>query len=162
MEKNTCMRVFADQNQIKQCREKVSANAKSFSQLSNILSLAGREVRLKILFLLDEENELCPCDLSDIIGRVFLLSTNIGESLKTKILLDNSSSLFILQNDNNHSFKLANPDISHVYLNYCAMQLKLYLATSLMFRIGVFFDFLLTHLCAFEKSGERNNILTSK
>lgn len=68
MEKNTCIRVFADQNQIKQCRDKVLANAKSFSQLGNILSLAGNEVRLKILYLLEEENELCPCDLSDILG----------------------------------------------------------------------------------------------
>ncbi len=68
MEKNTCIRVFADQNQIKQCREKVSANSKSFTQLGNILSLAGNEVRLKILYLLEEENELCPCDLSDILG----------------------------------------------------------------------------------------------
>src|SRR5690606_9879249 len=41
---------------------------KSFSQLGNILSLAGNEVRLKILYLLEEENELCPCDLSDILG----------------------------------------------------------------------------------------------
>ncbi len=68
MEKNTCIRVFADQNQIKQCREKVSANSKSFSLLGSILSLAGNEVRLKILYLLEEENELCPCDLSDILG----------------------------------------------------------------------------------------------
>ncbi|MDZ4714139.1 MAG: metalloregulator ArsR/SmtB family transcription factor [Cytophagales bacterium] len=68
MEKNTCIRVFADQNQIKQCREKVSANAKSFSQLGSILALAGNEVRLKILYLLEEENELCPCDISDILG----------------------------------------------------------------------------------------------
>jgi len=68
MEKNTCIRVFADQNQIKQCREKVSANSKSFTQLGNILSLAGNEVRLKILYLLEEEGELCPCDLSDILG----------------------------------------------------------------------------------------------
>lgn len=68
MEKNTCIRVFADQNQIKQCREKVSVNTKSFSQLGNILALAGNEVRLKILYLIEEENELCPCDLSDILG----------------------------------------------------------------------------------------------
>lgn len=68
MEKNTCIRVFADQNQIKQCREKVSVNSKSFTQLGNILALAGNEVRLKILYLFEEENELCPCDLSDILG----------------------------------------------------------------------------------------------
>jgi DNA-binding transcriptional ArsR family regulator len=46
----------------------VSANARSFSQLGNILALAGNEVRLKILYLLEEESELCPCDMSDILG----------------------------------------------------------------------------------------------
>ena len=68
MKKNTCIRVFADQNQIKQCREKVSANARSFSRLGNILALAANEVRLKILYLLEEESELCPCDISDILS----------------------------------------------------------------------------------------------
>jgi DNA-binding transcriptional ArsR family regulator len=68
MKKNTCIRVFADQVQITQCREMVSANARSFSQLGNILALAGNEVRLKILYLLEEESELCPCDMSDILS----------------------------------------------------------------------------------------------
>jgi len=30
--------------------------------------LAGNEVRLKIIYLLEEEKELCPCDLSDILS----------------------------------------------------------------------------------------------
>ncbi len=68
MGKNSCIRVFADQSQINQCREKVSINAKSFTKLGNILALAGNEVRLKILYLLEEESELCPCDISDILG----------------------------------------------------------------------------------------------
>ena len=68
MEKNICVRVFADQNQIEQCREKVLANNNSFTQLGGILSLAGNDVRLKILYLLEEESELCPCDISDILG----------------------------------------------------------------------------------------------
>lgn len=68
MEKNTCIRVYADQNQINECREKVAVNAKSFAQLGGILSLAGNEARLKILYLLEEEGELCPCDMSDILG----------------------------------------------------------------------------------------------
>ncbi|GAB3359519.1 hypothetical protein GCM10027566_24960 [Arachidicoccus ginsenosidivorans] len=58
----------ADIGQIKRCREKLDANSKSFLQLGEILSLAGNEVRLRILFLLEEEKELCPCDLSDILG----------------------------------------------------------------------------------------------
>ena len=68
MEKNTCIRVFADENQIKDCRQKVKAVAPSLLQLSKVLELAGSEVRLKILYLLEEENELCPCDISDILG----------------------------------------------------------------------------------------------
>ena len=36
--------------------------------MSSVLSLAGNDVRLKLLYLLEEENELCPCDLSDILG----------------------------------------------------------------------------------------------
>lgn len=68
MENNqSCSRVFADKVQIDNCREILQANDKSFVQLSSLLALAGNEVRLKILFLLEEENELCPCDLSDIL-----------------------------------------------------------------------------------------------
>lgn len=64
----SCIRVFADKDQIDNCRKNIQAKSKAFNQISRLLSLAGNEVRLKILFLLDEENELCPCDLSDILG----------------------------------------------------------------------------------------------
>jgi DNA-binding transcriptional ArsR family regulator len=68
MENNTCIRVLADPIQIKECKAKVKANEKSFEQLSGILALAGNDVRLKILYLMEEEKELCPCDMSDILG----------------------------------------------------------------------------------------------
>lgn len=69
MENNqSCIRIFADKVQIQNCRETLQANEKAFGNLSSLLALAGNEVRLKILFLLEEENELCPCDLSDILG----------------------------------------------------------------------------------------------
>lgn len=64
----TCIRIFADKVQIKACKQKINTNAKAFEGLSGLLALAGNEVRLKIMFLLEEENELCPCDLSDILG----------------------------------------------------------------------------------------------
>lgn len=64
----TCIRQLADSAQIESCKNKLKVAQKSFSSLSNVLALAGNEVRLKILFLLNEENELCPCDLSDILG----------------------------------------------------------------------------------------------
>ena len=68
MDKNTCTRLFADHEQINNCKSKLKTAQKSFYQLSNILALAGNEVRLKIVYLLEEEKELCPCDLADILG----------------------------------------------------------------------------------------------
>lgn len=68
MNNETCIRLFADQEQIKSCKEKLKTSRKSFVSLSNILALAGNEVRLKIVYLLEEEKELCPCDLADILG----------------------------------------------------------------------------------------------
>lgn len=68
MEKNACVRVFADAVQIENCKKVLADNAHAFTSLGKIIELAGNEVRLKILFLLEEENELCPCDLSDILG----------------------------------------------------------------------------------------------
>ena len=68
MSDGICIRQFADQQQIKSCKEKLKRTHKSFVSLSNILALAGNEVRLKIVYLLEEEKELCPCDLADILG----------------------------------------------------------------------------------------------
>ena len=69
MDKNTsCIRAFADEVQIANCKETLDVNEIAFKSLSKSLALAGNETRLKILFLLEEENELCPCDLADILG----------------------------------------------------------------------------------------------
>jgi DNA-binding transcriptional ArsR family regulator len=68
MSSTTCIRVLADVNQIKECREKIKQVDESVGVLSNAMALAGNEVRLKMLFLLQEEGQLCPCDLSDILG----------------------------------------------------------------------------------------------
>ena len=68
MENNTCIRVYADERQIDACKDKLKTAQKPFTGLSNILALAGNEVRLKIIYLLEEEGHLCPCDLSDILG----------------------------------------------------------------------------------------------
>ncbi len=64
----TCIRLLADKVQIDQCRKKIATHQEAFTRIGNLLLLAGNEVRLKIVFLLEEEEELCPCDLSDILG----------------------------------------------------------------------------------------------
>jgi DNA-binding transcriptional ArsR family regulator len=68
MNQNTCIRVLADVNQIKECRTKVKNLDGSLVLLANAFSLVGNDVRIKILYLLHEEGQLCPCDLSDILG----------------------------------------------------------------------------------------------
>lgn len=65
---NKCIRVFADVEQINQCKEDLLAVENSVSLLAGTFNLAGNKVRLKILYLLNKESELCPCDLSDILN----------------------------------------------------------------------------------------------
>ena len=63
----TCTRNEADKKQISRCKETIENSSDSFKAISKILSLAGSEVRLKVLFLLNIEYELCPCDIADIL-----------------------------------------------------------------------------------------------
>lgn len=63
-----CTRDEADRVQIARCREALGVTASPLAELSQVLALAGNEVRLKILYLLELETELCPCDFADILG----------------------------------------------------------------------------------------------
>ncbi|WP_298301030.1 metalloregulator ArsR/SmtB family transcription factor [Hydrotalea sp.] len=63
-----CIRLYADPAQIQECKAKLTMANGAFTMLSGVLALAANEVRLKILYLLEEEKELCPCDISDILG----------------------------------------------------------------------------------------------
>ena len=67
MNNTTCIRPYADKVLIGECKKKLHKAEISFSKLSQVLSLAGNDVRLKMLYLLEEQNELCVCDLADIL-----------------------------------------------------------------------------------------------
>lgn len=67
MKKQNCIREVADLNQINQCIQDLYDVESSILKLTDILKLAGNEVRLRILFLLNKEEDLCPCDLADIL-----------------------------------------------------------------------------------------------
>ena len=62
-----CIREQADAKQISRCRTELEIKASDIRSAVEILRLAGSDVRLKILYLLSLERELCPCDLSDIL-----------------------------------------------------------------------------------------------
>ena len=63
----TCTRAQANHKQLLNCMETLDKMEESFKKITKLLSIAGNDVRLKILFLLNAENELCPCDLADIL-----------------------------------------------------------------------------------------------
>ena len=67
MNENICIRLQADAKQIMDCRASIEKIDPSFNSLSEVLSLAGNMVRLKIIYLLKKEGRLCVCDLSDIL-----------------------------------------------------------------------------------------------
>ncbi|MEQ8626937.1 metalloregulator ArsR/SmtB family transcription factor [Ekhidna sp.] len=63
----TCIRVLADPVQIKECKESLNQIDDQLDQATQIFNLSGNPIRLKILFLLHKEGEMCPCDLSDVL-----------------------------------------------------------------------------------------------
>lgn len=67
MEKQVCIRSLADLDQINGCKEDLTLKENAINNLSQALGLFGNDVRFKILYLLNAENELCVCDLSDIL-----------------------------------------------------------------------------------------------
>jgi len=65
---NKCIRVLADVNQIMNCRDDLARIEDQTKSLATLLGLSGNQVRLKILFLLFKEAQMCPCDLSDVLN----------------------------------------------------------------------------------------------
>ena len=89
MNKTKCIRVFADINQINGCIELLNKTDGSITRLSKVLNLAGNGVRLKILYLIYKEEQLCVCDLSDILNmNVSAISQHLRKLKDGNILFD--------------------------------------------------------------------------
>ena len=88
MDNISCIRQQADIKQINRCKDRVLELNGSFDYLSNGLELAGNNVRLKILFLLYEEQQLCVCDLSDILGMTISAISQHLRKLKDRKLIE--------------------------------------------------------------------------
>ena len=86
---NSCIRVYANENQINMCKKELVKVQEPISRLSKVLNLAGNEMRLKILFLLNKEDEMCPCDLSDVLGiSVSAISQHLRKMKDGGLVLD--------------------------------------------------------------------------
>lgn len=83
----SCIRQQADIMQIDRCKVRIAEISGTFDYLSGSLELAGNNVRLKILFLLYEEKQLCVCDLSDILGMTISAVSQHLRKLKDRKLI---------------------------------------------------------------------------
>lgn len=115
MTKENCIRIYADIVQIKECRKKVAQNEKIFTQLSNILSLAGSDVRLKILYMLELENELCPCDIADILAMTApAISQHLRKMKDGNIIQSRRSGQTIYYSLREENLKILKPFFKHI------------------------------------------------
>lgn len=115
MENNTCIRLFADQEQINNCKNKLRTAQKPFGQLSNILALAGNEVRLKMIYLLEEEQELCPCDLADILGMsVPAISQHLRKLKDGNLIVSRKDGQTIYYSLTQENIKILRPFFKHI------------------------------------------------
>lgn len=64
---STCVRVFADTAHIESNKQRLAVAEPGLQALAQVLALAGNEVRLKMLFLLLDQQQLCVCDLADVL-----------------------------------------------------------------------------------------------
>jgi len=88
MENNSCIRQQADIRQINRCKNTVSGLNESFDYLANGLSLVGNSVRLKIVYLLFDQERLCVCDISDIPGMNISAVSQHLRKMKDRNLLE--------------------------------------------------------------------------
>lgn len=90
MTKQECIREEADLNQINRCIRDLKEAEPVILRLTDVFKLAGSDVRLKILYLLSKEDELCPCDLGDILDMSIPAISQHLRKLKDGGLVENT------------------------------------------------------------------------
>ena len=64
----TCIRGCANVDMINRGINQLNEQSFHFNKMSDLFKLLGNETRLKIIYLIKNENDICVCDLSDILG----------------------------------------------------------------------------------------------
>ena len=63
-----CTRQFVDPAKIQSLQTLIQASENELAPLADLMQATANETRLKILWLLTIEQELCPCDFADVLG----------------------------------------------------------------------------------------------
>ncbi len=110
---NTCIRVLADRVQIKDCKDTLNRLDEDLSLTTQIFNLSGNAARLKILFLLHKEGEMCPCDLSDILDiSVGGISQHLRKLKDGKLIRDKKVGQTVFYSLINENIEILKPVLS--------------------------------------------------
>lgn len=63
----SCVRTLRDEQQIVRCKKLINDNQRTLTEAAGRFAVCGSPLRLSILRLLDIEEELCVCDLAEIL-----------------------------------------------------------------------------------------------
>lgn len=119
----TCVRPYADQVLIAECKKKLQKAENSFKRLSQVLTLAGNDIRLKILYLLKEENELCVCDLADVLQMTIpAVSQHLRKLKDGNILQNRRDGQTIYYSLKEEHLEIIKPLFEHITIANCKKQ----------------------------------------
>ena len=84
----SCIRSYVDENKIRSLRSELSESDKMERQ-AEILAMLGDLTRLKILYSLSKADELCVCDLADVLDKEVSAISHQLRRLKDRGLVSN-------------------------------------------------------------------------
>lgn len=82
----TCTRIKVDVEMIRRLKKDLTSRD-ALERLAGMLDLTGNDTRLKILYLLCREKELCVCDLADIMETTVSAVSHQLRKLKDRNLI---------------------------------------------------------------------------
>lgn len=116
---NTCIRVMADPAQIKECKESIMRLEAPLNDMTRLFNLAGNPARLKILFLLYKEGQMCPCDLSDVLEMsVGGVSQHLRKLKDGGIIRDKKAGQTVFYSLNGENIKVIKPVLKSLINQY--------------------------------------------
>ncbi|WP_424963910.1 ArsR/SmtB family transcription factor [Ekhidna sp.] len=114
-----CIRVLADPVQIKECKESLNQLDEQLELATQIFNLSGNAARLKILFLLHKEGEMCPCDLSDILDiSVGGVSQHLRKLKDAKLVKDKKVGQTVFYSLVEENIQVIKPVLKSLFDNY--------------------------------------------
>lgn len=105
----TCIRGCANISLINDNIKAIDALNDQFERTAQILSLAGNETRLKILYIINQEEKVCVCDLGDILNvSVSAISQHLRKMKDGNLLKSNKEGQTIYYKINSQSKETLN------------------------------------------------------